>query len=100
MVPFSFTLSEKNPSRPALSYSARFGASPNTVESLTRTLSFCLTHTHIFTHTHTDQTTPYQTIFTQDFGDTVEILYHSDTIAMLPTAGTQKAKAVPWQSKL
>ena len=54
----SAALSENKPRRPRLSYSARFGASPQTVdgltsESLTHSLSFCVTHTHIFTHTQT-----------------------------------------------
>lgn len=68
------------------SYSAiRFGASPNKAEvsrqsgtrahprahTQTHFLSYSLTRTQIFTHTHI---TPQRAAFTQDFGGTVEII--------------------------
>lgn len=110
----SAALSENKPRRPRLSYSARFGASPPNSRwahvRVTHSLLVFLSHsyTHIITHTytHTCHTTPKQASSTQVFGGTVGILYHSNTIATLPTAGKEykkknktRAKAVPRRSK-
>lgn len=101
MVLFSFTFVRKKPQADLLSATQLSLEPLPTVESLTQTLSFLsLIHTYLHTHTRTHHTTPQQRVFTQDFGDTVEKLYHSNTIVMLPTAGTKKAKAAPRQSKL
>lgn len=45
----------------------------------------CLFASLIHTYLHTCHTVPQPTASTQNFAGTVEILYHSNTIAILPT---------------
>lgn len=95
MVVVFLSLCQKWPSinPPGLSYLDRFGAPPHTAEGSRQCHSLNLCHfvslIHTYLHIHTTHATPADSIHA-GFGDTVEILYHSNTIATT-TAETKKS---------